>query len=127
MLHHLSIAVSDLERSKVFYDQTLESLDYECVWSFEDAVGYGPAGSGDRFAIKRRSASVQPPSPGTHIAFAAKSRAHVDAFYAAALEAGGLDNGKPGLREHYGPEYYAAFVIDPDGYQIEAVINGRQA
>ena len=123
MLHHLSLAVSDLERSARFYDAALDALGYVRVWSFPDAVGYGPEGGGDKFAIKLRLAEVAAPSPGFHIAFAAPSRAAVDAFHVASVQSGGKDDGPPGLRPHYGPAYYAAFVVDPDGYCVEAVIN----
>lgn len=122
MLHHLSFAVSNLERAAAFYDAALAALGYVRVWTDPTAVGYGKPGGGDQLAIKLQE-SVVAPSPGFHAAFAAPSRAAVDRFYAAALNCGGLDNGAPGPRPHYGPNYYAAFVIDPDGYRIEAVIN----
>ena len=124
MLHHLSFAVSDLGRASAFYDDVLRALDYVRVWTFPDAVGYGPPGGGDKFAvIEAPAGGVAPPGCGFHLAFAAKSRAAVDAFYAAAIAKGAKDNGPPGLRPQYGPHYYAAFVIDLDGYEIEAVIN----
>jgi catechol 2,3-dioxygenase-like lactoylglutathione lyase family enzyme len=123
MLHHISFSVSDLERSALFYDVVLGALGYKRVWSFPDAVGYGMTGSDDKFAIKKRGfEKVASPSPGFHLAFVANSRRDVDAFHLAALKNGGKDNGAPGLRDKYGPGYYAAFVIDPDGYPIEAVI-----
>ena len=80
------------------------------------------AGEEDKFAIKLRGSAALAPGPGFHLAFAAPDRAAVDRFYDAALRTGGQDNGPPGLRPHYGPDYYAAFVIDPDGYHIEAVV-----
>ena len=124
MLHHLSFAVSDLYRSSAFYDAVLATLGQVRVWTSSDAVGYGVPGEGDKFAIK---AVLSPPvaisDKRFHVAFAAASRAAVDAFHAAAILHGGTDNGTPGLRPHYGPAYYAAFVIDPDGYRIEAVLN----
>ena len=123
MLHHLSFAVSDLERSARLYDVALGALGYVRVWSDSRAIGYGKPGGGDKFAIKLRAEGVECPSPGFHVAFAATSRAAVDAWHAAALECGAQDNGAPGLRPHYGPAYYAAFVQDPDGYRLEAVFN----
>jgi len=122
MLHHLSIPVTNVERSAAFYDGALAALGYVRVWSDPDAVGFGLAGDADRFAIKQQNTPIELPGPGFHIAFAAGSNAAVDAFHAAALRHGGTDDGKPGLR-HYGPRYYAAFVRDPDGYRLEAVFN----
>jgi len=123
MLHHASFAVSDLKRSATFYDAVLGSLGFRRVWSDETAVGYGVSGGGDKFAVKLRSHGVVPPSEGFHVAFSASSREAVSAFYRAALENGGSDNGGSGLHPEYGSSYYAAFVFDPDGYRVEAVIN----
>jgi catechol 2,3-dioxygenase-like lactoylglutathione lyase family enzyme len=123
MLHHLSFAVADLARSAAFYDAALSPLGYVRVWADETAVGYGSEGGGDKFAIKLRSGGVTAPGPGFHVAFAAPSREAVTLFYRAALLHGGHDNGAPGLCPEYGEHYYAAFVIDPDAYRIEAVIN----
>ncbi|MET3130774.1 catechol 2,3-dioxygenase-like lactoylglutathione lyase family enzyme [Oxalobacteraceae bacterium GrIS 1.11] len=91
---------------------------------FEDetAVGYGLIEDKDLLCLKLRPASA-PPGPGFHLAFSAPFRSAVDAFHACALRVGGSDNGAPGLREEYGPHYYAAFLVDPDGHRIEAVIN----
>jgi len=125
MLHHISLGVADLERSARFYDAVLSVLGYTRVWTDASAVGYGVKGGGDKFAIKQREGSVAP-GPGSHLAFAAPSREAVDAFHTLALQNGGEDNGPPGLRPHYGPNYYAAFVIDPDGHRIEAVINANR-
>ena len=122
MLHHLSFAVADLTRSATFYDAALAPLGYVNVWTDATAIGYGLPGGEDQFAIKLRSTGVTAPREGFHVAFAAPSRAAVDAFYHAALAGGGSDNGGSGLHPEYGPNYYAAFVIDPDGYRIEAVI-----
>lgn len=124
MLHHLSFAISNLARSGAFYDAALAPLGYVRVWTDARAIGYGVPGGDDKFAIKLRS-SITIPGDGFHVAFAAPSRVAVDAFYQAALKHGGKDNGAPGIHSEYGPNYYAAFVFDPDGYRIEAVINGR--
>jgi catechol 2,3-dioxygenase-like lactoylglutathione lyase family enzyme len=132
MLHHVSFGVSDIEASARFYDAVLGALGYVRVWEDlasgardNDAVGYGRAGSDDEFAIKQRNGAARTPGAGFHLAFAAPNRAAVDRFHAAALRLGGNDNGAPGLRIAYGPNYYAAFVTDPDGYAIEAVINSE--
>ena len=123
MLDHVGFAVSDFSRAKAFYDAALRPLGLSLVVEVTaeetgaDAhAGFGAAGkpffwigTGDR------------PKGGTHVAFAAATRAEVDAFYRAALEAGGRDNGPPGPRPHYHPDYYAAFVLDPDGDNVEAV------
>jgi catechol 2,3-dioxygenase-like lactoylglutathione lyase family enzyme len=123
MLHHLSLGVSNLERSAAFYDAALAALGYVRVWSDATAIGYGVAGGGDKLAIKLQRHGVVAAGPGFHVAFAAPSREAVAAFHAAALLHGGTDNGAPGLRPEYGAAYYAAFVVDPDGHRIEAVIN----
>ena len=119
MLHHLSLAVTDLERSAAFYDAALAPLGYARVWDDDTAVGYGPPGGGDKFAIRLR-AKVSVPGEGFHVAFAADSREAVERFYIAALAHGGSDNGKPELCTEYSEHYYAGFVIDPDGNNLEA-------
>ena len=123
MLHHISLAVADLDRSAAFYDAALAPLGYVRVWSHATAIGYGLPGGGDKFAIKARGREPAVPAAGFHLAFAAPSRGSVDAFHRVALGSGGRDNGAPGLRPQYAPDYYAAFVFDPDGYRIEAVIH----
>ena len=125
MLHHLSFVVADLARSAEFYDAALAPLGYVRVWAYETAIGYGLPGGDDKFAIKLRSSEAAVPGEGFHVAFAAPTREAVAAFYRAALEHGGKDNGGSGLHPEYGSHYYAAFVFDPDGYRIEAVINGE--
>jgi catechol 2,3-dioxygenase-like lactoylglutathione lyase family enzyme len=119
MIHHLSVGVRDLKRTKRFYDAALEPLGYTCLSESDGSLGYG------REAVAFWISSVERPVPadqksGLHVCFAAPTRESVDAFHAAALAAGGRDNGRPGLRPDYGPDYYAAFAIDPDGYRIEA-------
>jgi catechol 2,3-dioxygenase-like lactoylglutathione lyase family enzyme len=122
MLHHLSIAVTDLTASTAFYDAALLPLGYVQVFADDEAVGYGVPGGGDQLAIKLR-AKVVIPEEGFHIAFRAPDRESVTRFYEAALAHGGKDNGGSGLHPEYGDNYWAAFVFDPDGYRIEAVIN----
>ena len=123
VLHHLSFAVADLARSAAFYDATLSALGYVRVWADEKAIGYGPPGGGDKFAIKLIPNGVLVPGEGFHVAFSAPSRQAVGHFYNAALDHGGTDNGGSGLHPECGKHYYAAFVFDPDGYRVEAVIN----
>lgn len=120
MLGHLSLGVSDLARATAFYDAILAALGYVRVWTGERGVGYGEPGQGDKLNLFQ-SEAVRPPAVGFHLAFNAPSLPAVDAFHAAALSAGASDSGAPGLRPHYGPAYYAAFVVDPDGYKLEAV------
>ena len=123
MLHHISFGVTNLERSAAFYDATLSALGYVRVWADETAVGYGYPGGDDKLAIKLQSLQAVAPGPGFHLAFSAPSREAVARFHAEALKNGGTDNEAPGLRPDYGDNYYAAFVVDPDGYRVEAVIN----
>ena len=127
MLHHLSFAVSDLARSAAFYDGALGELGYRRVWSDNTAVGYGLRDGEDKFAIKQSQEALLVPGVGFHVAFAAPSREAAARFYEAAMRMGGTDNGLPELCPEYGEHYYAAFVIDPDGYRIEAVITGASA
>ena len=121
MLGHLSFGVSDLETAAKFYDEILAPLGVVRVWTNPKGVGFGKPGKGDKLALFARPSQVIAPGPGFHLAFDAPSREAVDAFHAAALNAGGVDCGKPGPRPHYGATYYAAFVIDLDGYKLEAV------
>ena len=125
MLDHIGIDVSDLERSTAFYRAALAPLRYELIKEVpqRSAAGFGVhAGPGKSSDPAGDFWIVQgPPTPSVHIAFNAARRADVDAFHRAALAAGGRDNGAPGLRPRYHANYYAAFVLDPDGYNVEAV------
>jgi catechol 2,3-dioxygenase-like lactoylglutathione lyase family enzyme len=121
ILGHISFGVEDLARATAFYDAALAPLGVVRVWQSDKGAGFGWPGGGDKLALFPRPGAVRAPGAGFHLAFDAPSRAAVDAFHSAALEAGGTDAGAPGLRAHYGPSYYAAFVIDPDGYKLEAV------
>jgi catechol 2,3-dioxygenase-like lactoylglutathione lyase family enzyme len=122
MLDHAGFPVSDYARSKAFYLQALAPLGYALVMEVQQhendapAAGFGATGKPDLWI--GGEGGLQRP---IHIAIAAQDRAAVDAFYRAAIAAGGKDNGAPGLRPHYHPNYYAAFVLDPDGHNIEAV------
>lgn len=123
MFHHLSLGVRDLRASARFYDGALGALGLRRVFEDDEAIGYGVLDDEDVLCLKQRD-DAAPPGAGFHLAFAAPTRAAVDAFHAGGLLAGGADNGGPGLREDYGPHYYAAFLVDPDGHRIEAVVKG---
>jgi catechol 2,3-dioxygenase-like lactoylglutathione lyase family enzyme len=119
MLDHVSIGVRDLKAAKRFYDAALKPLGYSCLHEFDGTLGYGDKTAGLWVSAAESPVPADPKS-GLHFCFNAPDRQSVAAFHDAALQAGGRDNGKPGLRTDYGPNYYAAFVIDPDGYRIEA-------
>src|SRR6476619_1023659 len=121
MLDHIGIEVSDLARSKSFYEVALEPLGIRLLMEFEGMAGFGKDtehGPKPFFWIGSRG---RPAVSGAHVAFGARSTDLVDAFHAAALTAGGADNGAPGPRPIYHPGYYGAFVLDPDGNNVEAV------
>ena len=122
MLDHIGIEVSDYPRSKAFYEAALEPLGIRLLMEFEGGgAGFGKEtehGPKPFFWIGERG---RPPVSGVHVAFGVRSTEQVDAFHAAALAAGGADNGAPGPRPIYHPGYYGAFVLDPDGNNIEAV------
>lgn len=119
MFDHVSIGVSDIPRSGRFYDAALKPLGYTRLSDGESSLGYGAKAVGLWIGAAKKPVKPDMES-GLHFCFVAPDRKAVDAFYSAALKAGGKDNGKPGLRADYSPTYYAAFVIDPDGYRIEA-------
>jgi len=119
MLDHISFGVRDLARAQRFYGAALKPLGYTCLSENADSLGYGKQSAALWVLAVDRPVPPDTHS-GLHFCFAAPTRKSVDAFHAAALANGGADNGKPGLRKDYGPNYYAAFVIDPDGYRIEA-------
>jgi catechol 2,3-dioxygenase-like lactoylglutathione lyase family enzyme len=117
MLDHVTIGVEDIERSLRFYDQALRPLGVARLYGDGNRfAGYGVNPKAFFWIGVRNS-----PQTGSHIAFAANDRATVDRFHEAAIAAGGKDNGRPGIRAHYDPDYYGAFVLDPDGHNIEAV------
>lgn len=122
MLDDVTIGVTEFGRSRRFYDSALRPLGIARLYSDEDRfAGYGVAPSAF-FWIGSRSQ----PQTGSHVAFAARDRATVDQFYAAAIAAGATDNGAPGLRPHYDVNYYGAFVLDPDGHNVEAVCRAAE-
>ena len=124
MLDHTGITVSDFARAKAFYDAALEPLGIKAIMEVtpEQTGGtYQGAGYGDAMKPYFWIGAGGPVTGHMHVAFATGDRATVDAFYKAAMAAGGRDNGPPGIRAHYHPDYYGAFVLDPDGINVEAV------
>jgi len=122
MLDHTGLNVSDYAKSKAFYLAALAPLGYAVIKELpKNLAPDGAAGIGIPPKADFWIAGGRPQSPPVHVAFRAKSRAEVDAFYEAALATGGRDNGPPGIRAHYHPNYYGAFVRDPDGHNVEAV------
>jgi catechol 2,3-dioxygenase-like lactoylglutathione lyase family enzyme len=115
MIDHIILGVDDVQTSRAFYERALAPLGMEVVMAMPGGAGFGADGK-PWFWVSDREESGP-----VHVAFASPDRAGVDAFYEAALAAGGRDNGRPGLRLHYHPSYYGAFVYDPDGNNIEAV------
>ncbi|HEY4242029.1 MAG TPA: VOC family protein [Kofleriaceae bacterium] len=113
MIDHIGIPVTDMAKSVAFYELALAPLGYTKLMDFGDAVGFGTDGKPDFWLGK------QPAMYRTHVAFRTKGRGIVRDFHAAAMAAGGTDNGGPGIREHYHPDYYGAFVLDPDGHNVE--------
>jgi catechol 2,3-dioxygenase-like lactoylglutathione lyase family enzyme len=124
MIDHTGIVVSDLAKSRRFFEVALAPLGYKMLLEVPGGhgIGFGEAPKPDFWVI-----AGTPNNPRVHVAISAKSRAAVDAFYRAALAAGGRDNGAPGLRPVYHPDYYGAFVLDPDGHNIEAVCHSAEA
>lgn len=120
MINHVSVGVADLDRAGRFYDAALAPLGLTRISASEAAIGYGKDGAAGLWVMAARSPVPADPESGLHICLEAPTRRSVQAFHRAALAAGGRDNGKAGLRADYGAGYYAAFVIDPDGYRIEA-------
>ena len=131
MLDHISIRVADYERSKKFYEAALAPLGYTLAMERASGAGFRKGfipdfwiKQGEPLKTSTPAGSTELPGcggPEVHVAFASDDRSTVDAFYRAALDAGARDNGAPALRPEYHPNYYGAFVLDPDGYNIEAV------
>jgi catechol 2,3-dioxygenase-like lactoylglutathione lyase family enzyme len=127
MIHHISIGVSDIITSGAFYDAILAPLGY--IRAFEDlrpgekhqAIGYGTENGEDKFTIKERFSTELAPGPGFHLAFSAPNKEAVDEWHRRGLELGGTSEGEPRIWSDFGPTYYAAYLVDPDGWQIEAV------
>jgi catechol 2,3-dioxygenase-like lactoylglutathione lyase family enzyme len=120
MIDHTAVNVSDLDASKQFYNEALKPLGYSLVFEVGNFLGYADSQM-PNFGVVQRG-----PTGGGHVAFTCEDRGAVDAFFESATKAGGRDNGPPGVREHYHASYYAAFVHDPDGNNIEAVCHKPQ-
>ncbi|HVN28302.1 MAG TPA: VOC family protein [Candidatus Binataceae bacterium] len=119
MIHHVSLGVKNLAAAKGFYDKALAPLGIKCLAEGDSYLGYG-AESPEFWVLPVTHPVKADPESGLHFCLQAGSRKAVNDFHAAALKSGGQDNGKPGIRKDYGENYYAAFVVDPDGYRIEA-------
>ena len=117
MYDHIGLHVKDLKASVRFYEAALNALGHELCSQDANGAGLGPKGEAALWLYVDKGTKA----PGVHVAFRAKNRAAVDKFHDAGLKAGGKDNGKPGLRADYSPTYYAAFLTDPDGNNVEAV------
>ena len=128
MIDHLSITVANIEKSRIFYDAALAALGATRIMNMDRTEvrlsGYGRDGK-PSFWIAETAGEAD--ALAGHVAFAAPDRGTVDAFYQAAIAAGASDNGAPGLRPHYHPDYYASFVVDPDGNRLEAVCHKPSA
>jgi len=129
VFHHISLGVADLARAAAFYDAALAPLGLVRIFENPRAVCYGPPGfEGEApFAILGKGSDARAPGVGFHMAFAAPSHEAVHQFHAAAIAAGGTDEGPPGTRENYSPDYYTAFVRDLDGHRLEAVVYKQPA
>lgn len=121
MFDHVAVNVRDMEKSRKFYEKALAPLGCSVTGTFGDWVGFGKDGKSFLWLTRR-----DPVGGSVHIAFACDRREMVDGFYEAALQSGGRDHGKPGVRQDYSPDYYAAFVLDPEGNNIEAVCHKPQ-
>lgn len=119
MIDHLSIGVRSIAAARRFYDAALAPLGYRLLQEYPTSLGYGD-GHAELWLLEVERPVAADEKSGLHLCFSAPDRQSVDAFHKAALKAGGKDNGKPGPRADYGPHYYAAFAIDPDGYRLEA-------
>ncbi len=119
MIDHLSIGVRSIKAARRFYDAVLAALGYRLLQEYPTSLGYGDAHA-ELWLLEAERPVPADEQSGLHLCFGAPDRKSVDAFHQAALKAGGKDNGGPGLRADYGPDYYAAFAIDPDGYRLEA-------
>lgn len=125
MIDHVSIGVRNVAASRRFYDAALRPLGYRCLSDSAESLGYGA--KAPALWISATDVPVPPDTrSGLHFCFAAPSRSSVDSFHADGLAAGGRDNGHPGIRADYGAGYYAAYLIDPDGYRIEAYCHGDE-
>lgn len=126
MFSHITLGTNDWPRAKVFYQAITHALEIAVFMEREEGSAYGEAAGPKLFVGPAFDGAPASNGNGTHVALVAKSRAGVDAFYAAALENGGTDEGAPGLRSHYHPNYYGAYVRDPDGNKLQAVCHSSK-
>ena len=124
MINHMSIGVSSAKNAKKFYDAALGALGFQCLFHDDSTLGYGKE-SPVFWMYQLKETKPGEARPGLHVCFDADSTAAVDKFHAAGVKNGGQDNGAPGVRKDYSPSYYAAFLMDPDGYRIEAYCEKR--
>lgn len=122
MFDHISFGVRDIQRARRFYDAALAPLGFTALNVGEDSLGYGKEAVALWLSVSESPVPADPRS-GLHVCFQAPSRAAVGEFHRAGVAAGGRDNGAPGLRADYGPTYYAAYLVDPDGYRLEALFD----
>ena len=126
MFSHMTLGTNDWTKSKLFYDAVMATLDVPIFLSSPIGAAYGDAKSAKLFVGPAYDQQTATHGNGTHVAFIAKDRATVDAFYKAAMDNGGTDEGAPGLRTHYHPNYYGAYVRDPDGNKLQAVCHSSK-
>lgn len=126
MFSHTTVGTNDFARSLKFYDAIMATLDHKQLLCVDGAVAYGELGGPKTFVMFPFDEAKAVPGNGVHIAYAAKNRASVDAFFKAALENGGTSEGEPGPRPHYHPNYYGAYVRDPDGNKLQAVCHSSK-
>ena len=125
MFSHITLGSNDLARSRVFYDAVMKALGHSLLFEMPQGFAYGEATGPKVFIVPPFDGKEARAGNGVHAAFLVDARAKVDAFHAAALSHGGSDEGKPGLRPHYHPNYYGAYVRDPDGNKIQAVCHRK--
>ena len=125
VLSHVSLGTNDFPRAKKFYDAVLATLQMKCVMNYDEGAGYG-RGMPEFWIQLPHDGQAANPGNGTHVCFVAASEQEVQAFHRTALQYGGEDEGKPGLRKEYSDDYYAAFVRDPDGNKIEAMCRAQK-
>lgn len=125
MYSHVTLGTNDYDRAVAFYDAVMEILGHEVLFKLDGVAAYGEATGPKLFILPPFDGKPARPGNGVHAAFKVQSRAQVDAFYTAALAHGGTDEGPPGLRPHYHPNYYGAYVRDPDGNKIQAVCHRK--
>jgi catechol 2,3-dioxygenase-like lactoylglutathione lyase family enzyme len=127
MYSHITLGTEDFDRAARFYDAVMATLGHKQLFRFESAIAYGEPAGPKLFILKPFDGGQAMPGNGVHAAFIAASRGEVDAFHAAAMAHGGRDEGAPGPRPHYHPNYYGAYVRDPDGNKIQAVCHRKPA